>query len=755
MFIQDSYHIRWHGPGKNSSESMPVGGHDIGCNVWMQNNSVYLYVQQSGWFDENNSMLKFGRIRLEFAEDLIDEKCTQELVTEDGYVRIAIRDMRIEIWADVFHPVVHVDCRSDSPHPFRVHYESWRAQDRIVDRNSFELFQCKEVYECPDRDAVFHRDTILPEDGMLTAYHANLTEDLSFYKQFAAQGIAQLADTAYNPQKNLVSGGRLLLPGMKYKGIMTGIYQDTGYTGYVYEPETPGCEFHLEAVLGWKQTAGIAAWSSMLEDVLRETDGKREQDREASRRWWNRYFEKSYIRIRPGTEPDREDALWKIGRNYQLFRYMMGCNYFGYWPTKFNGGLFTFDPGIIEITEWWNGVLHFTPDYRLWGGGAHTIQNQRLLYWPMLRSGDAEVMPQQFNLLNRALKTAEMRTQFYFHIDGAFYPEQMGTYGLCNMRDHVWGNKTALPVIFGDQIKYLFSNNLEICLLILEYNAYTGADISAYMEMIDRIVMFYDGFYPENDENGRMIMYPANALETYHVVKNPIDGIAGLRCLLTRMLALPEQYASGEQKKKWQRILDRVPPVKTKIFNDREILAYADTESDIHNCELPEMYTVFPYDLYGTGKPDIELARTTLRNSFHTEEMKSHVSWHYTGIEYARLGMLPEALAFLKKKLADGPHRFPAFWGPGHDWTPDHNWGGSGSMQLQEMLMQTRGDGIFLFPCWPADCDVDFRLYAPHNTTVTCSLQGGEIVSLEVKPESRRKDIRLAGTEIRSGLPRL
>ena len=32
---------------------------------------------------------------------------------------------------------------------------------------------------------------------------------------------------------------------------------------------------------------------------------------------------------------------WQAGRNYQLMRYLLGCNAFGQWPTKFNGGLFT------------------------------------------------------------------------------------------------------------------------------------------------------------------------------------------------------------------------------------------------------------------------------------------------------------------------------------------------------------------------------------------------------------------------------
>ncbi|MDP4227500.1 MAG: DUF5703 domain-containing protein [Bacteroidota bacterium] len=37
---------------------MPVGGGDMGCNVWVENGDVLLYVSRSGTFDENNMFPK-------------------------------------------------------------------------------------------------------------------------------------------------------------------------------------------------------------------------------------------------------------------------------------------------------------------------------------------------------------------------------------------------------------------------------------------------------------------------------------------------------------------------------------------------------------------------------------------------------------------------------------------------------------------------------------------------------------------------
>lgn len=60
---------------------------------------------------------------------------------------------------------------------------------------------------------------------------------------------------------------------------------------------------------------------------------------------------------------------------------------------------------------------------------------------------------------------------------------------------------------------------------------------------------------------------------------------------------------------------------------------------------------------------------------------------------------------------------------------------------LQEMLMQTPGDTILLFPAWPAEWDVHFKLHAPGNTTVEVIWKNGKLEKLDVRPLSRKKDV--------------
>lgn len=52
--------VVWNTPSRNSSESMPCGGGDIGMNVWVEEGDVLFYLSRSGTFDENNCLLKQG-----------------------------------------------------------------------------------------------------------------------------------------------------------------------------------------------------------------------------------------------------------------------------------------------------------------------------------------------------------------------------------------------------------------------------------------------------------------------------------------------------------------------------------------------------------------------------------------------------------------------------------------------------------------------------------------------------------------------
>ena len=107
------------------------------------------------------------------------------------------------------------------------------------------------------------------------------------------------------------------------------------------------------------------------------------------------------------------------------------------------------------------------------------------------------------------------------------------------------------------------------------------------------------------------------------------------------------------------------------------------------------------------------------------------------------LGLTQEArTAVVQRATARAAgYRFPGFFGPYYDWTPDQDHISVFQTALQSMLMQCEGDKILLLPAWPPDWDVDFKLHAPKNTTVECEVKDGRLVKLVVTLASRHKDV--------------
>jgi len=117
--------------------------------------------------------------------------------------------------------------------------------------------------------------------------------------------------------------------------------------------------------------------------------------------------------------------------------------------------------------------------------------------------------------------------------------------------------------------------------------------------------------------------------------------------------------------------------------------------------------------------------------------------WRLQAVQVAFVGKAEQAARMVTSNFASHePYsRFPAFWGPNQVGQLDQSHGGITMTALQAMLMQVVGKKIYLFPAWPKDWDVYFKLHALYNTTVEGELCGGKVTSLKVTPESRTADV--------------
>ncbi|MDR0833028.1 MAG: hypothetical protein LBN93_02405, partial [Candidatus Symbiothrix sp.] len=175
-----------------------------------------------------------------------------------------------------------------------------------------------------------------------------------------------------------------------------------------------------------------------------------------------------------------------------------------------------------------------------------------------------------------------------------------------------------------------------------------------------------------------------------------------------------------------------LPEIRLREIDGYTTIAPAWEWERINNTESPQLYPVFPWGIYGIGKPELETAINTYRYDPDVVRFRDYAGWKQDAIWAARLGLTDDAKELTVKKLQNSERKFPAFWGPGFDWTPDHNWGGSGMIALQEMLLQTAGEELFLLPAFPKEWNAHFKLYAPYNKVVECKYENGKIQELKI-----------------------
>ena len=713
----------WTTQSDNSSGSMPCGGHDIGMNVWVERGDLLVYLSRSGFFDEHNTLLKAGRLRLRLepkdatGTSVFDgEDFRQTLSLDDGAVYVRGGGVTVRLWADVHEPKVFAEIKSAKPVKATLAYESWRHKDRPVPREAVQQFTWKWLSK---GGHITYADSIRPGKSSIIFEHHNRKETVYDYT-VSYEKLDAVKQNINNPIGDLSFGGRMSAPTFTYTGTTDGVYASTDYRAWNYvSPSLTRSTITVELAVnkGPLQLPG--------KSVTADASKRR------SSQWWHAFWQRSYIK---SAHPDAA----RIARNYELFRYMLGCNAYGQWPTKFNGGLFTFDPVYARADS------PFTPDFRCWGGGTMTAQNQRLVYWPMLKSGDTDMMRSQFDTYLYMLPGAKARTQHYWGHGGACFEEQIENFGLPNPAEYGNHKPGQDPSWMKNSwLEYQYDTVLEFCQMILMANEYAGMDITPYRELITESVRFFDEHYQylarqrgtkPLTEDGKLVVYPSSGCETYKMAYNPSSVIAALRAVVATLERHGGLAAWGLD----SAFAQRIPDIPTRTIENLLCIAPAVTWMRINNVESPQLYPVFPWRIYGLGRPDIDVALNTYFKDDYVQKMRSSAGWKQDNIWAATLGVLPDAVRLCKEKFADGPYRFPAFWEIGFDWAPDHNRGGSAMIGLQEMLLQEKPDGeLMLFPCWPKEWDAEFRLHATGGRTVDARIANGAVTATSTVTDGR------------------
>lgn len=722
----NSYNVVWKAPSTNSLGSMPAGNGDIGINLWVEENGDLLfYISKTDAWSENARLLKIGKVRLSLSPNPFKSGSpfSQVLVLEDGVIHIEAgeqeRKVAIDIWVDANNQLIELDINSQQDIVARLSTEPWRTHSReITDKNEIHS-----AYGL--QSATVSKDTIISADQSKVIW-AHRNERSVWSSNMKLQGLEGYMPESEDPLLNRTFGA--LIQSDQLQKV----------SPYQLENKDPAKELSATIAVHTAQTETMNDWIAEIQHIATSIDSERKDElRIQHEAWWKAFWNRSYIHVSTQVESEKE-KVFNVSRGYALQRYMNACSGRGDSPIKFNGSIFTVDTKDLQGN--YNG---YDADYRRWGG-PYWWQNTRLPYWSMLEAGDFDLMLPLFTMYKDALEVRKFATQKYYGHDGAFYPETMrhwGTYVEANYGE----DRSELPLGMTQNryIRYYWQGGLELSLMMLDYYSFTQDQAlltETILPVVKEIINFFDQHWGR-DENGKILFDPAMALETYNTAVNPLPEIVGINKVCTELLNLPTEFITETERQQFSRLIEELPEIPMQEINGEPVLAPAHEYSGKQNIENPELYAIFPYRTYGIEKDDLEMARRTFKNRL----IKQTGGWQQNAIKAALLGLTEEATKLTSQNFnaSSTSYRFPTMWGPNYDWTPDQCHGSVAMSALQRMLLQYDGDEIYLFPAWPKDWDVEFKLKAPKNTSIEGSLKNREISRLKVIPTEREKDTNL------------
>lgn len=720
----DRCNVVWTTPGKDAADSMPLGNGEVGINLWVeQNGDLHFYISRSDSLSEVSRLLKVGEVRISLSPNpfVAGSSFKQELRLREGRCEITAgegeKKVTLTVFVDADRPVMHVIGKSASPVMVKATIESWRTKRHVLQPGE-ELSSAWTMRDAPFEVAE-SADVFCQDIGDAVAwYHRNET---SMYPQtLKLQGLESAAPKSVDPLLYRTFGGWMAATGFKAvdeRSLAT---------------PAPVESFAVRVAVPCVQTPRVKAWINFTKATC-DHSANAQAALERTEAWWQAFWGRSWVFAGDDKTPS------DITRGYTLQRYVQACGGRGFYPIKFNGGIFTVEPKRV-------GKL-FNADWRAWGD-CYWFQNTRHMYPPMLASGDFDMMDPFFRLYSAARPLCEARANIYHGVQGCYFPETMNVWGTYSNGDYGWdrGNHPPRDVLNG-MIATIWNPGLELSALMLDRWDYTGDEKflkEVALPMAESVLTYFDTRF-KKDTNGKIVVSPTQAVETYQKdVVNDMPCVAGLNNLCGRLAALPKQTTTDQQRSFFARMKVACPPAPVEVveYDGKKVRKLAAAEKysrEASNCENPELYAIWPFRIYGLGKPGLSEAKAAYdRRVNHLD-----VGWGHDGNCAALLGMADEAARILKAKCANSnpAYRWPATWGPNFDWLPDQNHGGNLLATTQLMLLQSDGDVIRLLPAWPKDWNVRFKLWAHHRTTVECVYRNGKIERLRVEPESRRKDV--------------
>ena len=740
------YDVVWNSPSKDASGVMPLGNGDVAAGVYvLEGGDLYLLLAKNDAYNYMGDIFKTGRVRIALDPNPFKagKSFRQTLDLPTGSIRIEADGVKLCIWADAQRPLFHVE--SDSPHAISVtaRPDLWKR----IDHTGFNsLGYTVTGGGLPGSEPP--QDVRLDRNGRMLWYFA--VGDRSIYaddlKLYGVEGMqSKFQDPfRFNTFGNLLDSPQLALVDGKLAG--------TGKT------------FDIRIHSLTRQTPEPSSWISAIEEqAARTLDVTKDWNDHC--RWWADFWDRSWVIVSDNTLPvdarekffgepgvagtrEEEDGGALVAQGYNVFRFLMACQSRGRVQTKFNGGLFTQqlhlkgEKGRDHASRLSDGSWLTHEDDRMWGR-RFTFQNQRLLYWPLLASGDFELMKPFFDYYSNLLGMRTAITKAWFGHDGAYYRENIEPTGAerdCGGKPPKTKQGEKFEGWYHD---YYFTCGLETTAMMIDYVAYTGDTAFRDRTLVPfarEILLFFDKHY-QRDAVGKLRLDPAQVIETWWIAVNPAPDVAGLRFCLDGLLAM--KAGTADDQARWRAFRAEIPEVAMQVVDGRQAIAPAEKWEKKRNGENGELYPVFPFRCFGLGLGSEDVVQWTMKHR-SCKDACGGACWTQDQIHWAYAGCANEARDGLvhRFRTASTLCRFPLYGHEGPDSCPDFDHFGSGGVALQRMLIQEGKDGkILLLPAWPGNWDADFKLHLNGGGTLSGMVKDGKLLTWDIVPACRRRDV--------------
>lgn len=726
--IVDNYNVSWSEKSTIASDAMPLGNGTTGALVSvLKDGNIWISVRHIDAWSEAHRLLKLGDVEITVTPNPFQNNFKQELILKNGVIYLeGDNNFKSKIWIDANNEVIHLENNSDGEFQLDVKLHNWRKEAKTINETNLDGIPGG-VEE--SADVIVENDK-----NALIWYHRNNTTK-AFEWTIKALEIP-LPEKIQNVLGNRTFGA--LVVGDKMKS--------QSKTEITSEPQKKN---HLKIYTLNQQTKSAEIWINNLEEQTKEkTNTKIDWKHHVS--WWNNFWNKSYIHLSGSPEAKTTSA----GYAYTMYLNAMAGE--GKFPIIWNGSMFA--PAMSEVPQRNHTGFKFNqdPDHRSWGN-LLLHQNVRLPFYSMNAAGQFDYTQTFIDLYMRGFPLMKEHTKAVFGHEGTVIRESTTLWGV--IAPGVYGiNREGLESGQQQSVWHRthWNAGLEVAWFLAEHYEYTQNEKFATDTLIpfaNDVVKFFDLHWSHRD--GKLYFPDVHVLESFRKADNPMPFVAGLQCILQGLLNLPETLTTEADRKYWKEVLDRVPEIPTRERNGKTILANAEVmKSQKVNIEVAELYSVFPYHIYGVGKPGLEMAQETYRNRTTLVDdvggknpgwAPGHIrgGWHPESIMAAMVGLTDsvkkEVIWALNRPVHE--QRFPGFFKSTHDGVPDVQHSSIAATALQRMILQDVDNKIIILPAWPVDWSCEFKLFAKQNTVVEGTVEEGKIVELKITPKSRKEDV--------------